>query len=71
MDISKEKWHYLKKHAEKLNVCFLRCDGVVYECRRSYFATGPSPRWSIEEIIPVTIPPFVPEWYLDEQEEDV
>lgn len=59
--MTKEKWYYLKRQAEKHNTQFLRCDGVLYEAKRRYYPTGESPRWSIEEIRPVDIPAFTPE----------
>lgn len=56
-----EKWYYLKRKAEKHNARFLRCNGVLYEVRKSHYATGPSPLWSIDEVLPIDIDDFVPE----------
>ena len=57
--MTKELWTYLRKQAIKHNERFIRCNGVVYEVSTSYFPTGPSPLYSIEEVRPVDIPPFV------------
>ena len=59
--MTNEKWHYLKREAEKRKVRFLRCDGVLYEVTKSHYATGPSPLWSIDEVRLVDVPAFAPE----------
>jgi hypothetical protein len=56
-----EKWHYLKRQAEKHKARFLRCDGVVYEATKTNYPTGLSPLWSIEAIRLLDVPGFVPE----------
>lgn len=60
-DMTDEKWYYILNHAKKLNDSFVRCDGKIYHVRQSTYATGPSPLWSVEEVIPVEIPSFVPD----------
>ena len=57
--MTREKWGYLKHQAKKHNARFIRCDGVVYEVSTSYFPTGPSPLYSIEEVRPIDVPSFV------------
>ena len=59
--MTSEKWNYLKRQAKKHNERFIRCEGVVYEVTTTYYATGPSPLYSIEEVRPVDVPPFVGE----------
>jgi len=56
--MTSEKWNYLKRQAKKHNERFIRCEGVVYEVTTTFYATGPSPLYSIEEVRPVDVPPF-------------
>lgn len=60
-----EKWYYILNQARKINRSFVRCDGKIYQVYSTSYATGPSPLWSVEEVIPADIPPFVSDlnWY--------
>ena len=58
--IIEEKWHHLRKQAEKANARFIRCDGVTYEVTRTSYPNGPSPLWSIDEVVPVDVQAFIP-----------
>jgi hypothetical protein len=57
MEISTERWHYLRRQAEITGARFLRCGGRVYEARRLRQPHG-DPLWQIEEVVPRDIPPF-------------
>jgi len=59
--VTREKWSYLKHQAKKHKARFVRCQGVVYEVTTTFYATGPSPLYSIEEVRPVDVPNFVGE----------
>ena len=59
--MTSEKWNYLKHQADKHKARFIRCEGVVYEVTTAFYATGPSPLYSIEEVRPVDVPDFVGE----------
>ena len=54
--ISTEKWYYLKNASEKNNARFIRCGSVVYEVTSNNYNDGR--KWSIDEVIPLEIPPF-------------
>lgn len=60
-----EKWYYIRDEARKRNASLVRCDGRLYEVTKSYYVTGPSPLWSVTEVVPVDIPAFIsdPSWY--------
>lgn len=60
-----EKWYYIRNEARKNNASLVRCDGKLYQVTQSHYATGPSPLWSVVEVIPADIPDFVsdPTWY--------
>lgn len=64
--MTKEKWYYIKNCAEKHNTRFIRCDTTLYEVTKTYYPTGDSPQWTVDEVNPVDVPKFVPTWHLDE-----
>lgn len=57
--MTNEFWEYLRTQAVKRNERFIRCDGVVYEVTKRHYASGISPLYSIEEVRPVDVPPFI------------
>lgn len=59
--MTSEKWNHLKQQADKHKARFVRCEGVVYEVTKTYYAHGPSPLYSIEEVRPADVPDFVGE----------
>ena len=69
MEVSKEKWYYLRNQAEKTKAQFLLCGGVVYNCRKAQYTTGNSPLWSIKELDVTKIPDFIPDpnYYLKDE----
>jgi hypothetical protein len=58
--MDRQKFYFLINEARRRNVRFLRCEGRVYEVRSHSFPTGPSPTWSVDEVVPADVT-FVPD----------